>query len=339
MSIAEIEENIISDIGAGGVDFAESQLPKNLVQKFNELLVKFWKAVKEFFGKYEDVNLVNQMVESICNNLDNISEQDFVTSVVHHMNKQDDLKYDDKAHVVTFGGKTLQTTSSIVNSVSAQPFNPDGEANKIFDRKVVENANVKDKRIKELQLELQKVENRPGTENRKRLKKILDNLRNSTVDNPDTRRKYVELVKRKWDKQNSITLSVNHIIDGIIKGLSRDKINDQIINKKGEKISDFIPEETYNIIEEKINKFIEKQKADGWEVKSNVLLGSKKYMVSGNASLVFTKDDKAVVVDLRPLERTDEYYQSKKLTKYFKSPVDGVEDTIDNQWKYQLGIF
>ena len=142
---AQLEEQIILDIGRAGTDLAGIMFRGNILQRFLEHLKAFWRAVKIYVvGNATKEDLVRQLAWDIWQNSDMIhSKYDITHSniistnegsyqvknmIVPNHENEAPLTFTNETHTYTLAGEIIPSTSSVLDTFVADPFNADQSA-------------------------------------------------------------------------------------------------------------------------------------------------------------------------------------------------------------------
>jgi hypothetical protein len=134
----DLDEKIIIDIGRAGTDMANT-FAYSKFGRFTETLKDFWRSVKQFFGKYNKTDLVNDMAYDIWRNKNKFGTlSSNVIKEMHNLIEYDSsiegFNRDKPNHTVIVGNVHLPGIHSVINRAKQNKFDPDDTIQKNLDK-------------------------------------------------------------------------------------------------------------------------------------------------------------------------------------------------------------
>lgn len=300
---SDIEEEAVRMITVSGMDIAEIKFKGTVLEKFLELLKEFWAEVKNVFGAENLTDLNYLLAKEVWNNKKKFNQASFTNNYIMNMTVNPyNIFYDDSDHSYHHGDNTFYSVTRSLSLIST--FNPDLAANIAWNSHIA----------------------------------TMKKAKTPISEHISEKNKFIQTLKDRWIRQAEIGTATHSISQAIIEGKSFENIKNIVVNKeKGTKISDYFEPDILVKTHDVIKNFIDKQKKAGWQIRSEVLLGSLEHRMAGTADVVLEKDGDVRILDFKTHFKEDK--SDKFYGKTFKNILTNVSDTKENRYRLQTNIY
>ena len=125
----DIDEAIVLDIGRAGVDIARVEIEESQLDRFLNLLKRFWRDVKILFGQYDKNDLTQKLAWAVWSNQGSIkTNTNYADAIIRNMvlanNKANNITYDGSTHTYTINDYPIPSVSAVLQ-MFMHPFDID----------------------------------------------------------------------------------------------------------------------------------------------------------------------------------------------------------------------
>ena len=165
----DIDEAIILDIGRAGVDIAKVEIEESQLDRFLNLLKRFWRDVKILFGRYDKNDLTQKLAWAVWSNQGSIkTNTNYADAIIRNMvlsnNKADNVQFNGETHTHYIGDEMIAGVTSTVQTIMESKFDQDAKAKEQqikfdFDHKKLTHERIEQEETEEIRMKMAQLYN------------------------------------------------------------------------------------------------------------------------------------------------------------------------------------